>query len=624
MGRFKFRHLLWATFPVLPAVAAAQPVQVATMAPLDEVVVTAGRIPVRLDEATVSISVVTAEILERRQQVFVLDALAALPGVSITQNGSFGGQAGVRIRGAQSEQTTFLVDGVTVNDTTSPGGGFNIAFLDSADIERVEVLRGPQSTLWGSDAIGGVVNIVSKPVQPGLVTRAFAEGGAYSTRRGGGSVAAGFDKIDVRLGVSAMDTDGISKAEQRDGNRETDPYRNVSFVGRAGWNPAEGARLEAFGRYSDSRTAFDSFGSLTGVADGDEVSTATEGSFGMRGLLDLFGGRLKNEVLLSQYDLARRNITRGAVSFDVEGRRRAARYQGTVTVSERVTVALGAEREKSSTNATGPNRSTTIDGLFALAQVTPVDRVVLNAGIRRDDHSRFGTHTTPRLGGSYTPIKALTVRASWGEGFKAPSIYQLFNFFAPATAANPNLKPETATGWDAGTVLRLLDGKARLEATYFRLETENLLQFSAGTYINVAQARSRGVELAATWDVTDEVSLAANYTHTDAVNGLTGVRLVRVPRHMAFLEIDWQATEALGFTLSERYEGERTDSVRPANPRGRIGGWTRTDLAARYDIANWAQLYLRAENLFDKQYQEIFGYGTPGRSVFGGVRVTFG
>lgn len=623
MRRLKFRHLLWATLPVLPAVAQGQPLQVAAMAPLDEVVVTAGRIPVRLDEATTSVSVVTAEILERRQQIFVLDALAAMPGVSITQNGSFGGQAGVRIRGAQSEQTTFLVDGVTVNDTTSPGGGFNIAFLDSADIERVEVLRGPQGTLWGSDAIGGVVNIVSKTVQPGIVTRAFVEGGSFATRRGGGSVAAGFDRVDVRLGASAIDTDGISKAEKRDGNRESDPYRNVSFVGRAGWNLAEGARLEAFGRYSNSRTAFDSFGSLTGVTDGNESSTSVEGSFGIRGLLDLLGGRLKNEVLLSQYDISRRNFTRGAISFDVEGRRRAAKYQGTLTVTDRITVAAGAEREKSSTNATGPNRSTTINGLFALAQVTPVDRVVLNAGIRRDDHSRFGTHTTPRLGASFTPVEALTLRGSWGKGFKAPSIYQLYNFFAPATAANPNLKPETATGWDAGTVLRLLDGSARLEATYFRLKTENLLQFSAGTYTNIAQARSRGVEFAAAWDVTETVSLTANYTHTDAVNALTGGRLVRVPRHTGFLEIDWQATEALGFTLSERYEGERTDSVRPANPRGRIGGWARTDLAARYDIASWAQLYLRAENLFDKKYQEIFGYGTPGRSVFGGVRVKF-
>ena len=623
MRRANLPSLLWISLPLLPAAVAAQPVRVAATAPLDEVVVTAGRIPVRLDQATISVSVITAEILERRQQVFLLDALATLPGISITQSGSFGGQAGVRIRGAQSEQTTFLVDGVTVNDTTSPGGGSNIAFFDAADIERVEVLRGPQSTLWGSDAIGGVVNIVTKKVQPGIVTRAFAEGGSHATRRGGGSIAAGFDRVDVRLGVSAMDTDGISKADRRDGNPETDPYRNLSFTGRAGWNLAEGARVEAFGRYANSRTAFDSFGLLTGVTDGDEVSKAEEGSFGVRGQLDLFDGKLRNEVTLSQYDMARRNLTRGVVSFDVEGRRRAARYQGTLTINQRMTLAVGAEREKSSTNATGPNRSTSIDGLFALAQLTPVERVVLNAGIRRDDHSRFGVHTTPRLGASYTPVEALTVRASWGKGFKAPSIYQLFTFFAPATAANPNLQPETATGWDAGPVVRLLDGKARLEASYFRLKTENLLQFASGSYVNVAQARSRGVELAANWEVTETIRLTANYTHTDAVNALTGARLIRVPRHTAFLEIDWQATGRLGVTLSERYEGERTDSVRPANPLGRIGGWTRTDVAARYDLSNWAQLYLRAENLLDKKYQESFGYGTPGRSVYGGVRVTF-
>ncbi len=195
---------------LLLALAAAAPA-FAEDKPAGEIFVTATRLPEIGEAQTSAISVMTSEDLERRQIVFVGDALAALPGVTMSQNGAFGGQASIRIRGAASQQTLFLVDGVPVNDASAPGGGYDVSTLDAANIEKIEVLRGPHSTLWGSDAIGGVVAVTTRRAKEGVTGNAFAEGGSFGTLRTGGGVAYGGDRVDARFGGTVITTDGISR-----------------------------------------------------------------------------------------------------------------------------------------------------------------------------------------------------------------------------------------------------------------------------------------------------------------------------------------------------------------------------------------------------------------------------
>jgi vitamin B12 transporter len=606
--------------PLLLGLVALATPAVAQEANSDQIIVTANRLETPLDTSTSAVSVLTDEDLVRRQSVFLVDALTTLPGVTVSQNGSFGGQASVRIRGAASEQTLVLIDGVTVNDPTSPGGGFNAAFLDANDIARIEVLRGPQSTLWGSDAIGGVINIITKRPEDGVGVGAYLEAGSFGTARAGASLSYGGERVDVRLGGALIGTDGISKADERDGNPEEDDYSNATLDGRIGFQATDILRIEAFGRYGDSSNDFDSFGTATGVRDGDEVSETKEANGGFAARLSLFDGGLENLLIVSRAEIERRNFTNGAPSFSADGSRQTLRYQGTTRPMQDATIAFGAEREESEIEGSS---STTIDGLFLLAEVSPIDSLTLTAGVRRDDHERFGDVTTGRFGLRWTPVGAIGVRASWGQGFKAPSIFQLTSFFAPATAPNLALQPEEAEGWDAAIFTRLLGGRLQGEIGYFRLETENLINFSGGRYINIAQAESQGVEIAARFAVTDAFTLSGNYTNTDAINAITGKRLTRIPEHAAFLEADWAVTDMIGLTASVRYNGAETDSVRASNPDGVVDSWTRFDLAGRYRVAEHVEFYARVENVADEHYQDIFGYGAPGRSIFGGIRVRF-
>ena len=257
-----------AALAVMPAAAhAADP-------PLGEVVVTATRLPEPLAEVSGAQVIDRAEI-ERRNAVFAGDLLATVPGAALSRAGPFGGVSSLILRGAPSDKTLVLVDGVPVNDPSQPAGGFDFASLDLFDVERIEILPGPQASLWGSDAIGGVVNVVTR--EPDGV-RAGAEVGSYDSRRF--TAAAGLSNAKAALGLSAasFDTDGISKADARDGNTETDPFHNLTVGANARLNPADGVKLEARIRFNHAKTHYDSFGGPTGVIDGPDTSKVDSGS----------------------------------------------------------------------------------------------------------------------------------------------------------------------------------------------------------------------------------------------------------------------------------------------------------------------------------------------------------
>lgn len=611
-------RLALCTVPVVTLFSAASAqAEPAARDSIDTIVVTATRLGQTATETGSSLSIITAEKIEELGLIYVLDAIAQAPGVTINQNGAFGGNASVRIRGASSEQTVVLIDGIPVNDPSSPGGGFNFARLDTENIERIEVLKGPQSTLWGTDAIGGIVSITTKSPGAGFGGEAFAEYSSFNTLRGGASVANASDVGDFRLAAVTVSSDGISKADEDNGNSEEDSFDSLTLSAKGGLNLPGDARLSADVLWTDAETEFDSFssGAQGSVGDGDEVSETEETAANVSLTVPLIDGRLDNLFLVGHSDIKRENFRAGLPSFDADGERLLYRYQGTLNANDRHRLAFGAEREETTAN----DDETSLDGLFALYELRPVGDLTITAGLRHDDHERFGSETTTRLASVWSLSNNLSFRASWGEGFKAPTIFQTTFFCCGATEPNAELKAETSEAFDAGVEWLSSDGRFQLGATVFRQETENLIDFdfAIGGYLNIDEVESTGLELSGALALSDTLSLSLDYAYLDAEDG-DGNALPRLPEHSGDLTLSYAPAGPFSGAVLLRYNGSETNTDATT-----LDGWLRVDVTGRYALSERVEVYGRIENLFDEDYQQILGYGTPGLSGSLGIRLRY-
>ena len=585
---------------------------------LDTIIVNGSRLDQTMTEIGSSVSVITRDALEELGVDFALDAIATAPGVTVNQNGAFGGNASVRIRGASNDQTLVLIDGVPVNDPTGTGGGYNFAYLDTDTIERIEVLKGPQSTLWGSDAIGGVVSITTKRPTEGLSGTVFGEYGSFNTLRGGASISNANEIGDFRLAATGLTTDGISKADEANGNSEDDGYDSQTVSAKGGLNLPASVRLETSLMWSDAESEYDSyaFGAQGSVADGDEVTNSETLSGNITLKAPLFDGRLENLVQIGYADIERENTSNGVQSYFTEGDRVLFRYQGTFAINDTNTLAFGTEREETSAN----EQESSIDSLFALYEFKPVDNLTLTGGIRVDDHETFGSETTGRVAAAWTATDQLTFKASWGQGFKAPSIFQSTYIctFCGLTAPNTNLKAETSEAYDIGVQWQSADERIVLGATLFDQETENMIDFSyTAGYDNIALVDSQGVELTGAYAVNNWLGIAASYTFIDSEDG-NGNALARLPESTGNISASFDPDGPFSGAVLVRYNGEE------ANTDGsELDSWTRVDLTGSYDLNETVEIYGRIENLLDEEYQQILGYGTPGLSGSVGVRLRY-
>ncbi|MEE9272995.1 MAG: TonB-dependent receptor [Robiginitomaculum sp.] len=584
----------------------------------DEIIVTGTRLNQIASESGTSISIITAEDIETLGFEFALDAVAFAPGVTINQNGSFGGVASVRIRGMNSGQTLVLVDGVPVGDPSTTNGSFNFARLDTVDIDRIEILKGTQSTLWGSDAIGGVISILTKAPHRGTGGKVFAEFGSFNTLRGGASFEYGGENGEYRLSANRTSTDGISKADAANGNTEDDGYNSLNISARGGYNFSPSVRLDTGLSYTDAKSNFDRYssGAQGSVADGD-ATALTEEIFGHTKLaFSLFSDRFKNELFFGYSNTKRENLTNGNTSYQAEGKRFLYRYQGTVSVNGNNTLAFGLERE----DAALGDLNRVIDSVFGLYEWKPMGNFTLSAGLRLDKHESFGSQTSPRLAAAYVLSPQIIFRASWSQGFKAPSVYQstYICVFCGLKEPNANLKPEEATGFDLGVDLRTADERGALSVTWFDQDVTNQIDFSyTAGYDNIDQVNSQGLEVSASYQLLAWLRLATNYAYIDAKNGF-GAKLSRIPKHSGDLSLNIAPSGPFSGAVLVRYNGEEQ------NINGtQLDSWTRVDLNAAYRFNNTVEFYGRVENLFDTHYQQILGYGTPGLSGTVGIRLQY-
>lgn len=585
---------------------------------LDTIIVNGSRLDQTMTEIGSSVSVITRDDLEELGVDFALDAIATAPGVTVNQNGAFGGNASVRIRGASNDQTLVLIDGVPVNDPTGTGGGYNFAYLDTDTIERIEVLKGPQSTLWGSDAIGGVVSITTKRPTEGLSGTVFGEYGSFNTLRGGASISNANEIGDFRLAATGLTTDGISKADEANGNSEDDGYDSQTVSAKGGLNLPASVRLETSLMWSDAESEYDSyaFGAQGSAADGDEVTNSETLSGNITLKAPLFDGRLENLVQIGYADIERENTSNGVQSYFTEGDRVLFRYQGTFAINDTNTLAFGTEREETSAN----EQESSIDSLFALYEFKPVDSLTLTGGIRVDDHETFGSETTGRVAAAWTATDQLTFKASWGQGFKAPSIFQSTYIctFCGLTAPNTNLKAETSEAYDIGVQWQSADERIVLGATLFDQETENMIDFSyTAGYDNIALVDSQGGELTGAYAINNWLGIAASYTFIDSDDG-NGNALARLPESTGNISASFDPDGPFSGAVLVRYNGEETNT-----DGSELDSWTRVDLTGSYDLNDTVEIYGRIENLLDEEYQQILGYGTPGLSGSVGVRLRY-
>ena len=592
---------------------------------VDELVVTTTRRAVALDNVGSSISVLSDIELERGQYNFTLDALETVPGLSVNQNGSYGGTATVRIRGALTDQTVILVDGVQINDPSSTGGGYNFADLSPYDIQQVEVLKGPQSVLYGSDAIGGVVNIITKTGNEGFGGNAFVEAGSFNTYRAGASVLGGSDRISYRVTASGVKSSGISKAEKDNGNDESDSYENVSLSTKVVASLSDTVRLEGIGRYSDTESESDGFDFLTFLpTDSDESDTSEELVLAGRLYVDLLDGRFANTFSVEYAEIDRAHM--GPFPFFGKGERLNFDYLANFTVNDQWRLTGGVQHEDIEAETDGtPKQSVTLDSVFADVEWTPIDNLTLTGGLRYDDHETFGDVTTGRITAAYNmPETGTRFHASWGEGFKAPSLYQLTYadpFFGILPASD--LEPEESEAWDVGVSQSFLDECFMVGVTYFHLDGTNFIDFDfLQGYVNVGEIESEGVEVEARAKLSDAVSINGHYVYTDAKDTGTGLALARQPEHEAFVSVNWQVTDHLATSLDVTYHGEQFDT-NSLFSSAVTDDWTRVDVKATYDVSDRVRIYGRVDNLLDEDYQHVLNYGTPGRSAFIGVRGTF-
>ncbi|MCJ9427839.1 TonB-dependent receptor plug domain-containing protein [Kordiimonas marina] len=612
----RFTLALLGATALLPASTAFADDTAASLDAPDEIVVTASRRAEKKDDVGASISVVTKEELQRSQAAFVLDAVRSLPGVEISPNGAFGGQATVRIRGASADQSVVLIDGIQVNDTSSPGGSFNFGTLDTNGLQRIEVLKGPQAVLYGSDAIGGVINMISETGGGALSGSVFGEYGAFDTFRGGATVKGGGDRFGFNLSVGGMQTVGISAADAANGNTERDGYDAYGFHGRVTGKISDAVSAEVIAYYNHSYTETDSWGPV----DGPDNARSKDYALAGRLHVDLMDGKLENTLSVERSGINRVSDSGGWIS-EGHGRRTDINYLGVYQLTDTLHLTAGAEREVVAARSVTTG-SVGINSLFGVLAYQQKDGLSLSAGVRYDDHETFGGTTNGQFRASYRFAGTGTrVFANWGQGFKAPTLFQLTYIctFCGLSAPSSGLNPERSKAWEAGLEQTLLDERVTLSATYFHQNVTDMIDFSySAGYVNIASARLRGVELGLAAALTDSLHLDANYTFTSAKDGVTGVQLIRQPRHRVFAAVNWDVTKRFSTRLSVTH----TSSIVDSNTLT-VDAWTRADLRAAYKLNDHFELYGRIDNLFDAQYEELWGYGTPGRSGYIGIRSKF-
>jgi vitamin B12 transporter len=604
---------------------------------MQSVVVSATRIPTPEIQVASSVTVITADEIAARQIQTVPDLLKAVPGLNVVQGGGPGSQTSIFMRGTNSNHTKVLIDGIDVADPSNANASFDFGQLLTQDIDRVEVLRGPQSGLYGSDAVGGVINVITKSGNGPAKFNAGIEAGSFDTFNQTAGVSGSADQFHYAVNFQHFHSGSApvtpSDYLQPGQARINDYDDNLTGSTKLGFDVTDTFDLGLVARYTDSHLRFtgDNFDTFPNPSVPDTAqSESTTRQYYTRATAHLvsFGGAFEQTLGASYSNIKSFDFSPdGPSETDNFGARVKFDWQGIVSLPANEKLILGAEHQRDSIT-TPISASTNIDSGYIELQSNFLAGLYDTLAVRYDDNDRFGSKTTYRFAPEYLIAATGTkIKASVGTGFKAPTLEELFQSFPDFDFfANPNLRPETDLGWDAGFEQSLLSNSVRFGITYFRIDIKNLIASSEdGTMdVNIGRAKTDGVESFVAYQPVRSLTLRLDYTFTQATDEIAHLTLLRRPKNKESLVTTWQATDRLllsatVLSVSSWVDGNRDFSI----PRLNASPYTTADLAGTFDLTkNWA-LTARITNLFNRHYQNPNAFDQPTFGAFAGIRAKF-
>lgn len=611
------------------------------MIDLEKIVVSPDRIRESSLKTASDITVIDQVEIEEKKYEFVKDILVNQPAVSKTSSGAFGGQTDIRIRGANPDHTLLLIDSVKVYDPASVNGAFNFANLPFDNIEQIEILRGAQSTLYGSDAMGGVISIESRKPNAAFLEAGIESGSFWTITEYVG--LGGYERgLHYSFAFSQFNTQGISAADQRTipNIQETDPYARTSVAARLDYEVTPELTVGATIRNIYARNKYDDSNPVTWALQDNDQLTGTSNLF----LYSLYAEHAPFEfydysVRYSYMDNLRRDFDPPAGLSDwYDGWESRFDLQNNFHLLDFDIFTIGYDYAHSSSDsyyysfasgaADEPKVFATNSALYMQNKLFYCDLAGSTQNIRIDNHSQFGANTTYKIDGYYLAPTGTRGRGSWATSFKAPSLYQLHAPPNPSwgfLGGNPDLNPEKARSFELGIDQYLFDGAVKLSATYFHTRFTDLVQFFTdpttfqSTYLNAAKAKSLGMEYGARINAfNDNLTIAASVTSLDTKDYSTDRQIVRVPVNQFNVNVNAVLVPKLSVNTNIGRTGMRLNTG-----TDKLKAYTKVDVVIDYAVTRELSLYTRMENLFDEYYEEVRSYGTPGFSAYGGVKAKF-
>jgi vitamin B12 transporter len=592
----------------------------------EEIVVSATRIPIPEDQSPASINVITAQDFEIKQTRRVADALREVPGLSIVQTGTPGQLTSLFTRGLGSDQTQVLIDGIPINQGLA--GLFNFADLTTDNIDRIEVVRGPQSTLYGPRALAGVVQIFTKQGSGPPTEEFTAEAGSNSTFREMFESSGAFGKFDYSIGLSRLDTDN---------ERPNNQYRYSNGIANVGWSPSEQLRISALFTYSLADT-----GNPNTIFDPRPFDNLLTERWLVAPHLDFKPVEWWEHKLIVSYDHERQVNDPNDDGFVGPTRalfkRLTIDYQNDLKPASWLTLTSGffysdvdaGQERPFVSQAFGPQPTFISDHTdetagFLQATVTPITNLIFVAGGRFDHFNQFGDVWTYRIASSYKIDKTnTTLHSSVATGFSPPSSQdKIFG-------NNFGLQPVKDRGWDIGVEQRFSEGRVLFGATYFHNNLSNVIGFN-GLFetLNLGSARTQGLETELKVNPLPNLTIIATYTYLDAektsaadISQLQGARLPRRPRNEAYISASYLWCKKLRTTVEAKFVNAR-EELNFGGPNFDIEDYAVVNLAAEYEVNSHVSIFARIENLGNEQYAEVFGFPNLGRTAYGGFSLKF-
>lgn len=589
-----------------------------TQQDIDHLVVVSSRVAMPLREIATSVSVVTQQDIEDRGYASLADVLKAQPSIGVTSSGGAGSTTTLRIRGEEGYRTLVRIDGVDISDPTGTQIQPQFGQLQSANLSRIEILRGSQGMAYGADA-GGVINITSGDYNGETQGSISGEYGRYNTTNLSADVGGAQDKVDYYLSASDYSTDGFNSRLSDNQNPDNDGYDNTTMHARIGYQVTDTLKLGLVARNNKGKGEYDSCG--FGVTASNDCKSDFEQS-NVRASASYANGNSEHEFSFTKTFVERQSFNQSVSDYYTKGTTENAEYLGHTAVTDATAIVYGLDWEQQS--ITSAKQSRIQRGVYIEVQSEALSNWFVTAGLRHDDNEDFGKHNSYRLSSAYLwdiDGNELKLRGAYGTGFRAPSLYEVqYNrsSSASAPASTTELKEETTKGYEAGLEYTLSSG-SHFEVTYFDQKITDGIEYDLVNYSgyiqSLGEARSKGVELIGDIVLSSNLGLSYNYTYNDAKD-TDGEQRNRRPRHLANIGVYYQL-DKLRLAANGRLVHHFVDGST------QMKNYELLDISARYSVNDNLTVTARIENAFDTQYQDLTTYYTSGAAAHVGLKYQF-